>query len=181
MKEIRTVALTIFLTWVLVAPGFAGIRGTEWGMSKAEVKRVEGKPKTEAEDRLIYEDLVGGLETAVVYRFNHREELYSIEYHFHMERSFLTRALKQFDKISKILHENYGPPISGEVYSDKEKRIGTLALERPIIESWEKDEVTYLLHTLREERGYEHTLIYGHRGLTEEFEEFCKQKEMEKF
>lgn len=181
VKKTQRIALAIVLALVLATPGFAGIRRTEWGMSKAEVKQVEGKPKEEREDRLLYEDLVAGLETEVVYRFNHRKELYSIEYHFLMERSFLNRALRQFDRISKILHENYGPPIGGEVYADREKRIGMLALERPITEEWKKDEVTYIHHTLTSENVYQHSLIYGHRGLTDEYEVFSKQKNKEKF
>jgi len=181
VRKIRRIALGVLLTLVLTTHGSASIRGMEWGMSKAQVKQLEGKPETEAPDRLLYDDRVGGLETEVIYLFNHREELYSIEYHFLMERSYLMVGLEQFDRISKILHELYGPPNGGEVYSDRDKRIGILAAKKPISEEWKKDEETYVLHSLKEESVYEHTLIYGHRALTDEYEEFCKQKEREKF
>lgn len=181
VRKIRRIALGVLLTLLLTTHGLASIRGMEWGMSKAQVKQLEGKPETEAPDRLLYEDRVGGLETEVIYLFNHREELYSIEYHFLMERSYMMVALEQFDRISKILHESYGPPVGGEFYSDREKRIGVLALEKPISEEWKKGEETYIHHTLREKGVYKHTLTYGHRALTDEYEEFRKQKEMEKF
>jgi hypothetical protein len=180
VKEIKKRILTVSLLLVLVTQVFAGIRATEWGMSKGDVRQIEGKPEGEEKNRLIYEDLISELETEVIYLFNHRNELYSIEYHFRMERPFLMRALEQFEKISEILHQNYGPPLGGDLYTDREKRIGILLLEKPIVEEWKKDDVTYVRHIVEEEDGYKHTLIYGHRALTDEFETFSKRKQMEK-
>lgn len=183
VNTIRNITITILFTLVLVTPGLAGIRGAEWGMSKEQIKELEGKPKEEGEDRIIYEDLVGGLKTEVIYLFNHRNELYSITYEFLMdskERLFMNRALNQFDRINRILHENYGPPTSGQDYSDKEKRIGMLVLKRPIIEEWKKDEATYVRHMLLANDMYKHSLTYGHPGLTDEYEQLLKRKEMDK-
>lgn len=176
--------VSALLTMFLVAPGVAGVRGTEWGMSKLQVKQVEGKPKEETGDSLIYEDRLGGLDTLVIYLFNHRGELYSIMYDFEMdkrEQSFVKHALVQFDRISRILHEKYGPPGKGQLYSSKEKKIGTLLMKKPIMEGWQKDEATYVEHVLEGDRIYRHKLTYGHRGLTDEYEEFRKRKEAEKF
>ncbi|MBW2056938.1 MAG: hypothetical protein JRH07_12635 [Deltaproteobacteria bacterium] len=177
--------LAAVLAWVFVAPVFAGVRGTQWGISKAEVERIEEKrPKEQADDRLVYEDVLAGLETEVTYLFNHRGELYSIEYDFHMELPFMTHAIRQFDRISRILRGNYGPPTGGGAYPDKEKRIGALALERPIVEKWTKDGVTSIVHTLKTLKGsggYKHTLAYAHKGLKDEYQRFCKEKQMEKF
>ncbi len=181
MKRIRW---TIFFLLILTAPILAGVRGTEWGMSKEEVRRVEGRPKEAEDDRLIYEDRLGGLKTTVVYRFNQRGELYSVTYDFDMnkkERFFMTYALGQFDGISRILRDKYGPPTEGEMYSDRDKKIGALVSKKPIIEGWQRDEVTYMDHTLKHEDAYIHTLVYGHRRLTDEYEELVKQKESEKF
>jgi hypothetical protein len=103
-QKMRRILLVGVLSLGLAVPGIAGVRGTEWGMSKLQVRGVEGKPKDEEKDRLVYEDRLGGLKTAVVYLFNDREELYSIRYDFHMdkkERIFFNPALKQFDSISK--------------------------------------------------------------------------------
>jgi hypothetical protein len=59
--------------------------------------------------------------------------------------------------------------------------MGMLALKRQIIENWEDDQGTYISHTLREEKVYKHALVYGHRALTDEYEEFCRRREKEKF
>lgn len=179
----RRILLVGVLSLGLAIPGIAGVRGTEWGMSKLQVRGVEGKPEDEEKDRLVYEDRLGGLKTAVVYLFNDREELYSIRYDFHMdkkERIFFNPALKQFDSISKILRDRYGPPTRGDIHSDREKRIANLVQKKPITEGWQRDEVTYVDHTLEYEKSYSHVLIYGHRGLTDEYEKSRKQEEMEK-
>jgi len=183
-REMKRIRWTVLVVLLLAAPGLAGVRGTEWGMSKEEVRGIDGGPKEEEDDRLIYEDRLGGLKTTVVYRFNHRKELYSVTYDFDMdkkERFFMTQALGQFDSISQILREKYGPPTKGEIYSDRDKKIGALVSKKPIIEGWQRDEVTYMDHTLKYEDAYIHTLVYGHRRLTDEYEELVKQKESEKF
>jgi len=174
VRKIKKIGLVVLLFLILAAPGFTGIRGAEWGMSKGQVKKVEGRPEKEEEDRLVYVDDVGGIETQVVYLFNHREELYSIEYHFQLEQSFMMTALDQFDKISQILYANYGPPDGGRHLSNREKRLGMLAMEKPLVESWDKDRTTYICHMLRPEKVYRHILVYGHRALTDEYEGFRK-------
>ncbi len=179
----RTLLIGV-LSLVLTIPGIAGVRGTEWGMSKLQVRGVEGKPKDEEKDRLVYEDRLDGLKVGVVYRFNNREELYSVTYDFYMnkkERFFMIHALRQFDRISKILREKYGPPESGDVYLDRDKKIATLISKEPIIEGWQMDDGTYMDHMLEYEDVYNHALVYGHRRLTDEYEELAKQKDMEKF
>jgi hypothetical protein len=181
VKQIKKIALVVLLFWVLAAPGFAAIRGAEWGMSKGQIRELEGKPEAEEEDRLIYLDDVGGIETQVVYLFNHREELFSIKYDFHLEQSFMMIALDQFDKISQILCATYGPPDSGDSSSDREKRLGMLAMERPLVESWDRDGSTSISHTLTPAKVYRHLLVYGNRALTDEYEAFCKEKQKEKF
>ena len=181
MKQIKKIALVVLLFWVLAAPGFAGIRGAEWGMSKGQIKELEGKPEAEEEDRLVYLDDLGGIKTQVVYLFNHREELFSIEYDFHLEQSFMMIALDQFDKISQILCATYGPPDGGDSSSDREKRLGMLAMERPLVESWDRDRTTSISHTLGPDKVYRHLLVYGHRALTDEYKAFCEQKQKEKF
>ena len=181
VRAIRKAALLFLLPLILATPGFAGIRGAEWGMSKTEVRKLEGKSKAEREDRLIYSDLVAGTKTDVIYLFSHQKALYSIEYHFHLEHSIMTNALDQFEKISRILQDNYGAPDSGDHGLPREKKLGMLALEKPIEEGWEKNRVTYISHILLYEGGYKHILIYGHRALTDEYEAFLRQKEKEKF
>lgn len=181
MREIKKTVLVVLLVLVLAAPGLTGIRGAEWGMSKGQIKELEGKPEAEEENRLVYEDDVGGIKTQVVYLFNHREELFSVEYEFHLEQSFMMTALDQFDKISQILSASYGPPDGGDWSSDREKRLGMLAMERPLVEKWDRDKTTTISHTLRPNKAYRHLLVYGHRGLMDEFEAFRKQKQKEKF
>lgn len=183
-QEMKRIRLMAFVVLLLAAPGLAGVRGTDWGMSKKQVRQIEGSPRELGKDRLVYEDRLDGLKVGVVYRFNHREELYSITYDFYMnkkERFFMIHALRQFDRISEILREKYGPPESGDAYSDRDKKIATLVSKEPIIEGWEMDDGTYMDHMLEYKDVYNHALVYGHRRLTDEYEELAKQKEMEKF
>jgi len=181
VKQIKKIALVVLFFWVLAAPGFTGIRGAEWGMSKGQIKELEGKPEAEEEDRLVYLDDVGGIQTQVVYLFNHREELFSIDYDFHLEQSFMMTALDQFDKVSQVLRTTYGLPDGGDSSSDREKRMGMLAMERSLVESWNRDGTTSISHTLRPGKVYKHVLVYSHRTLADEYETFCKEKQKEKF
>jgi hypothetical protein len=180
VEIIRRAALSVLLIMALSVPAVAGIRGTDWRMPKTEVEELEGKPKAEEEDRLIYEDVVGGVGTDVIYLFNHRMELYAIEYRFIIDRPFMKPALEQFDRVGSILRSNYGAPSGGAFFDEGEKRIGALAMGKAIVEEWTKDDATSVRHTLAGGNTYEHVLVYRHEGLATELEELLTKEDAEK-
>ena len=72
----------LFITLLIVSlllPCSAGMRGTEWGMPKEQVRRIEKSRLIAEEDRyLCYETEISGLDTRLYFVFDHRNQLYLI-------------------------------------------------------------------------------------------------------
>ncbi|MFX0201259.1 MAG: hypothetical protein ACFFCW_34510 [Candidatus Hodarchaeota archaeon] len=186
MKKLLLINLLILSCLALHSS--AGIRGTEWGMSKEQVRKIEKSEFIGEQDGyLCYETTLSGLNTWLCFRFNHRDQLYSIWYGFQTKHVNKNLYIDDFKRISKILREKYGKP---HVYKEIWKRdlykndkdhwgmaiaVGDLAYYA----NWEGE--TDIRHVLRGDNfKIGHWLIYSNTELRKEYEEFKKNKEIEK-
>jgi len=107
----KTMSFAIFLLLVLVSPGFAGIRGTEWGMVIEQVKKIEeGRFEEGVSDGLpylSYEKEILNVESTITYEFDQRRTLYRIVYAMTPEGP---ETVSLYGKVEEILTSKYGKP-----------------------------------------------------------------------
>lgn len=93
-------------------------RGTKWGMTEAEVKKIEkGTLAREARGVLIYEvGTVLGMDAACGYTFNKNDELYMAAYFFKLESVLdYSKHIENYNKVKNTVIEKYGRPTEDEV------------------------------------------------------------------
>jgi len=104
---VKRILLTIFLSLVLVGPGFADIGETEWGMTKEQVKKIEkGEFEEGVHDGLPYLSY-GDSESTKTFGFDQEGRLYQIEHRITPKQS---DKLGSYRKVRKLLIGEYGEP-----------------------------------------------------------------------
>jgi len=100
-------------------------RKTTWGMTKKEVKQVEGEPQYEVEDKLLYLDTVAGMNCVVIYTFENGK-LVRGGYKFLVKHSNKNLYIDDYEIIKELLIKKYGKPKSdskiwkgGEYYKNE--------------------------------------------------------------
>ena len=77
-------------------------RKTTWGMTKKEVRRIEGEPRYETERVLGYLDTVAGMDCMVLYGFENGK-LTRGGYRFLVKHSNKNLYIDDYEKIKKLL------------------------------------------------------------------------------
>lgn len=110
-NKMKTTSFAVFLGLVFISPGFAGIRGTEWGMAIEQVKKIEkGTFEEGLHDGLpylSYEKEILKVESTITYEFDERRRLYRIVYAFIPEGPDTVSIHR---KVEEILTSKYGKP-----------------------------------------------------------------------
>jgi hypothetical protein len=101
----------VLLSFSLVSAGFADARGTEWGMSMEQVKRIEEAKHQETvcdgSPCLSYKKKIENLDSTITYRFDQEERLYQIDYRF---RSNTSEKDGTYGQVRKTLVSRYVQP-----------------------------------------------------------------------
>lgn len=154
------------------APG-SFFRGARWGMSKAEVIKVEGrKPVLDRTsgglETLAFEDEALGMKVQVVYSFKNGK-LVRAGYAFMEEHGDSSQYIEDYNRIEAAIGKRWGPPANtpGTIWSEgappKEKGSWgeELGKGRLRFESLREDADTEVLHSLASTgSGIAHGLIY---------------------
>jgi hypothetical protein len=88
-------------------------RKTNWGMSKAQVKKLETGKILNDDDVLMYEGNIAGLETYIVYNFVD-DKLVRASYIYKERHSNKSDYLSDYLSVQKILINKYGKPAEEE-------------------------------------------------------------------
>ena len=99
----------IFLFFVTSVFAQADFRNSNWGDTKAQVKKnIKEKPRTEEVNRLSYSDLIMTYDVDTWYEFNHEGKLYSGGYVFSIEHSLPDLYFDDYDKVKENITKKYG-------------------------------------------------------------------------
>jgi len=90
-------------------------RKTNWGMSKAQVKKTETGKIINDDNVLGYEAKIAGLDALIAYIFVDNK-LVRAKYIFTQKHSNKTDYISDYSSIQKILNKKYGKPESDDTY-----------------------------------------------------------------
>ena len=93
----------------------SAFRGTQWGMSKKDVRSIETADFSQEEpDQLFYNSKVAGLDCSIDYEFYH-DSLWSAGYFFNETHTNQNDYIDDYNNIKEILLEKYGEPLAEEI------------------------------------------------------------------
>jgi len=181
----------LFITLLIVSlllPCSAGMRGTEWGMPKEQVRRIEKSRLIAEEDRyLCYETEISRLDTRLYFFFDHRNQLYLIKYDFMRTHINQNLYIYDFKRVDKILRKEHGKPdVHREIWrrdlykNDKDNWGMAIAVgDLGYFTQWKRE--TRIRHSLSGDNfKIKHSLSYSNPKLEKEYEEFTEKKKVEK-
>jgi len=128
-------------------------RKTTWGMTKEEVKQIEGEPPYETENELGYLDTVAGMKCVVFYTFENGK-LTKGAYRFLVKHSNRNLYIDDYEIIKGLLTKKYGKPKydrkiwkGGEYYKDEPDEWGFAisAGYLQLLAGWETEDTRILL------------------------------------
>lgn len=112
----KSVLTTLFLLCFFTVSSFAqpyDIRKVRWGMTKAQVQKIEASNRVVKRkvNELEYEVTLGRFPARLSYIFNKKNQLAQAAYWFETAHSEPQLYVEDYDEINKILYEKYGDPI----------------------------------------------------------------------
>lgn len=164
-------------------------RNTRWGMTRAEVKKVENAKFLTDDKFLIYNTLLNNINTLIYYYFNENGLLYFAVYSLQPKHSNDNFHINDFNNLESLLIDKYGDPISNDIIWDydlfkDDPQYWGFAVSKGYLSYrsfWETDRSRIMHFLIGENNEIKHVIMYSSPELFEEQSKIDTKKLLNEF